>query len=104
MLEQSLPHCPRCGSAPTGSATPGCEFCYECGFNDDCALYWRVAVRGELARQALELRAHAHYTRPSKYDGSAISDWPRMAEVQNVVSSQYEWLRDNPIRLPGDDK
>lgn len=105
--DKALPHCPRCGHA----RQPLWGFCSQCHFN---AGYgpggmgwvavgpWEQAVRAELARQALEMRAHAHYTRPSKYDGAPISDWPGPDRARSAVLSYYEWLGKNPIRLPGD--
>ncbi len=103
-----LPHCPRCGCA----RQPLWGFCAACHFNAKyeaagvgwvAAGPWEQSVRAELARQAMEMRAHAHHTRPSKYDASPVSAWPHARDVRSIVIADYEWLGGNPIRLLGED-
>jgi hypothetical protein len=63
--------------------------CRSCGFG--CCLtstVWAQEVRAELARQALEMRAH----------GGAGLD-----VSQGVVMQGYSWLGQHPLRLPGEE-
>lgn len=88
----SAPHCPRCfiDHADTGS------WCKACGFNggeaDDTS--WVRAVRAEIARQALELRARSMATR---------EDYLSLAGAVVVVRGEYLALRGFPIKIPGDE-
>ncbi len=115
--DKAPPHCPRCGGelVHTHETEKWYVRCSGCDFHniDDRdlpaykdraeALYAaRRLIRAELARQALEMRANAHYVRPSKYDGSTISDWPAPQTVLSEVMLHYTSLGKDPIRLPGD--
>jgi len=94
-------HCPRCGKLQFK------EICVSCGFNSDPAnnrdhiiarlLPWNRAVRAELARQALELRAH------SFADCSDETIGVKLRSAHIAVLSDYERLGQHPLRLPGED-
>lgn len=112
-----IPHCPRCGGELVHLHEIGNWYvcCSGCDFHDpdaddqpaygdraEAAYAARRLVRAELARQALEMRTHAHHTTPSKYSGAPISPWPSLSAVQDVIQVDYYTLGQYPIRLPGD--
>ena len=99
-----LPHCPRCG----GRKHPNLSFCSNCHFNAEWwgdsnmwtgARGWEIAVRAELARQALEMRAHSAATQNMAHGCSLFT----LSETVLMVTNDYEWLVQHPIRLPGED-
>lgn len=87
-------------------------FCDSCGFGDPQPLdvtkeevvvrYARRLIRAELARQALEMRAHSH-GRYGKFDsqGHWTGAW-NLDEAISTVTAEYEWLGAHPLRLPGE--
>lgn len=99
------PWCPRCGNAPYElyGYCPACNFNAE--YRDSCwraAGPWSQAVRAELARQALEMRAQSH-GRYAKFDsqGHWTGAW-NLDEAISTVTAEYEWLGAHPLRLPGE--
>ena len=101
--DTKLPHCPRCGSAPTvtigdGVLTMGTVRCEACGFGLTMnAQWWASVVRAELARQVLEIRAHGHASETEDfYPVGLVLILPR-------VMKDYDLLGRHPIRLPGED-
>lgn len=70
--------------------------------DDDCESNLRKHVRAELARQALELRAHspeAHFA-----EDGVRSIAMSINAAHHHVLEHYDWLGTNPLRLPGEDK
>lgn len=117
--ETTLPHCPRCGGELVHKHAVGKWYvrCAGCDFHnrDDVdnpawddrseALYAaRRLIRAELARQALELRAHS-MSRPTRYD--ECGHWDDGAHSPEtaiyLAMDHYRHLGLNPIRLPGED-
>lgn len=96
------PHCPRCGNArdELWALCPGCHFNakWRDGHGWRAAGPWEPAVRAELARQALEMRAHSEHFRDD--DGF---DRPALWASLSVVLTDYEWLGTHPLRLPGEE-
>ena len=93
-----LHHCPMCGHLPTMQLKiKDLGWCMKCGFNDaeQGQLYWGIAVRSELARQALELRG-------SGFD--ATGNLWRLNHYSELVMADYIWRGENPLMLPGEVK
>lgn len=115
---QQAPWCPHCGGELVSKGMIGQQpvwtaKCRACGFPHDRTHYThkdegevidyaRRRVRAELARQALEMRAHGRYVRSRRYDGAPFADWPSMEAARVAVSIGYNWLGKNPLRLPGE--
>lgn len=119
--DQPLPHCPRCGNsmvAHSESETAFVPCCASCGFGDagrfgywgheddtkrkamsDAVAFARRLIRAELARQALELRAHSQ----AQSLDHTNTDVYRLKDNMIIVMEDYDWLGKNPIRLHGED-
>ena len=103
-----LPHCPLDGHPfvwHREAEYPQLAFlrCTGCGReisgkgDADCESNLRKHVRSELARQALELRAHSRAS-------ETIERWPScLEEVMRDVLLDYVWLGKEPLRLPGEE-
>lgn len=121
----TLPHCPRCGHAPHSAThhkgvlvtdgrhyAPWCEMCEFSLPTDEGGLFanreaanaaWTRAVRSELARQMLEMRAHASGRILTSTSGTSYS-CPMTAEsAQGHVMLDYIWRGENPLKLPGEE-
>lgn len=90
-------------------------WCDGCGFSDthpeasmsipdraEAIKYARQLVRAELARQALEMRAHSQarngvYDEHGTWTGALVLD-----EAASMVMDDYNWLGAHPLRLPGE--
>lgn len=104
--DKTHPHCPRCGGLPewhekhSTTYTYGCD---DCGFGDPSGdtMYspqgWRQAVRAELARQALEMRAHS-----ARVSDDISHYFIDLESAQWHVMRQYARLNQHPISLPGE--
>lgn len=119
--DTKLPHCPRCGHAMVTHIERETAFvpcCAPCGFGDpgrfgywgheddtrraamaDAAAFARRVIRAELARQALEMRAHSQ----AQAVEHTYSDVYRLKDNMTIIMDDYRWLGQNPIRLPGED-
>jgi hypothetical protein len=98
------PWCPRCGSDQDEKQLHA--YCERCFFNAyfldgagwRSAMLWEPAIRAELARQALEMRAHSAATQNIAHGCSLFT----LSETLLMVTNDYEWLAVHPLRLPGE--
>lgn len=94
------PHCPRCGHSKhmLFAYCPECHFnaCESEGMGYVGYAPWVVAVRAELARRALEMRAHAHGSKTKDFDPVGLN------VILPRVMKDYDLLGAHPLRLPGE--
>ena len=83
--------------------------CIECGFalhgyesfgQDEANTYARRLIRAELARQALEMRAHS--VDAIMYGPDAVTLNMSMEHAYEAALEGYDWLGAHPLRLPGE--
>lgn len=107
------PWCPRCGGEMVHENGPHSWLveCFGCGFGfgerdwmnpRDSLAHARRLIRAELARQALEMRAHSQarngvYDEHGTWTGALVLD-----EAASMVMDDYIRLGAHPLRLPGE--
>lgn len=105
MSTTRVPHCPRCGNGwtPESATHKFHGYCNACWFNggkDSHGVYlahmpWDVAIRRELAEQALALRTHGR--------GHGQFMPPLVfADAMERVKNDYAWLGAHPLLLPNE--
>ena len=102
-------HCPRCGHLPqvhVSEGHPNQMIHEECDFIDSFKPFglsfrsdvWGKAIRSELARQALELRAHSVNASTATHRHGVLE----LLNAAHIVKLDYIWLGENPLMLPGE--
>lgn len=66
----------------------------------DCCIAARRLIRAELARQALEMRAHSVDTIMCGPDAVTLN--MPMVHAHEAALEGYDWLGAHPLRLPGE--